>query len=100
MATSTIQLPGLSNMFTVTTETATYSASANAAATGSNTFTKAGWYPLGIVGYKSGAYKCTAYKMYPSAISDGSITVSWAFRNMDSSAHNNTTATFQILWVR
>lgn len=94
----------LTNLLDISTKTvlSKKSLSGGAYTSGTVTVTKAGYYPLGIVGHNASGTNgnwCNAYNLYLSAQSDGSATVTYGIRNSGSSA---ATLTFKciILWLK
>lgn len=99
MATSTVPISTLRNQMAMTTITGSYSVSASSNSSGTASGTKSGYVPLGVVGQKTGNDYIFFYKVAPT-LSNGSVSVAFSVRNTSTSAQNNKTASFDILWVR
>lgn len=93
----------LADSFAITSHTLFTSKSftSKAAYTGSLTVTKAGWYPLGIVGESVNARYVTINRKYLESRnrSAGTATLQWMAENWDTSTHS-ATANVNVLWAR
>ena len=88
------------NTFVVTQETL-FSATMSAGNVQSTpqTFTKAGYYPIGVVGWETNSGDINAANLEISARNNGSATVSYIFKNVGS-ASRTVTAKVDILWIK
>lgn len=85
-----------------TTSTATLNGNSSSGAK-TQTFTKAGYYPLGIVGYQcNGSYgqHVVPSNVHISSQGSGTVTVSYTLKNTSSSNSTNTGITVYILWIK
>ena len=62
------------------------------------TKTKAGYYPIGVVGFNMGARNAYFYRATITSASSGSVTVTFSYRAV--AATSATTAYIQVLWVK
>lgn len=72
---------------------------ANSAAEITKTVTKAGFYPLGVVGFSVANGSLVMRRCYLSAQNTGSCTVTFNVRNVSSSAVSSSDASAYILWA-
>lgn len=73
---------------------------ANSAEETTKTVTKAGYYPLGVVGFSVANGSLAMRRCYLSAQSTGSCTVTFNVRNVSSSAVSSSDASAYILWAK
>jgi len=66
----------------------------------SETLQKPGYYPVGIVGWKSGAGKVTFPRLEITSSSSGSATITYNAFNANTQASGSLSATVDILWVK
>lgn len=66
----------------------------------SETFTMAGYYPVGIVGYKTGTGKVMFARMEITSASSGECTIYYNAYNAANSASGSLSASVDILWVK
>ena len=92
---------GLHSNFEVTSHTVMSNTemTGGAGKTGTTNITKSGWYPIAIAGWSGNMRYILASRIYLSARSSGSGTISWFLYNASA---NNQTPTFvvYVLWAR
>ena len=64
------------------------------------TFTKSGYYPVGVVGWKSAAGKVMFPRLEITSASSGSVTVTYNAFNANTQVSGSLSATVDILWVK
>ena len=92
----------LEDQFVVTNDSFSMSISAGNYGDETKTYTNAGYYPLGLVGWSltgSQATLCFLPRYFLSAVSDGSCTLTIRIRNTSTSAASPTVNIY-ILWVK
>lgn len=101
---NTLTLGGTEFKNTVVTAEDTFSISvgANSYRDTTRTYNKAGFYPLGVVGFSytgDGSTACEATRCYLSATANGSCTLTLRTRN-DSGSAASPTVVVHILWIK
>ena len=92
----------IKDQFAVTNETFSMSVAANSYGDSTQTFTKSGYYPLGLMGWSltgTQATLCFMPRYFLSAVSNGSCELTIRVRNTSTSAASPTVNIY-ILWVK
>ena len=101
-STAAPQTESVKDQLAVTNETFSMSISANNYGDETKTYSKAGYYPLGLVGWSltgSQATLCFVARYFLSSVSDGSCELTIRVRNTSTSAASPTVSIY-ILWVK
>lgn len=102
MATSIIQQPNFRGMFTHTYETVNHAISSQSSGTVTKSITNAGWYPVGIAGWRvngTGSSNIRVGGFALTSMNYGSATISMNLYNNGSSASNGSIEVL-VLWQR
>lgn len=102
MATSIIQLPNFRGMFTHTVETVAHNVASGSSASATANITNAGWYPVGIAGWRVDGTQSSTIRVGGFSLNNMSYGSATILMNLYNSGSNTSNGTIYVvvLWQR